>query len=81
MFVPGDYIQQRHQVGAQPRLVVATTTDTDVVVVFNAEENRFHRVISSGYDLVSPATDATRVQAIDMSLSEAYARTTAKPQW
>jgi hypothetical protein len=81
MFVPGDLIKQRHQVGAQPRLVVATTADSDIVVVFNDSEDRFHRVISSGYDLVSPATDVTRAQAVDMSLSEAYSRTTMKPHW
>lgn len=81
MYSPGDLIVQCHQSGAQPCLVVATTDASDVVVVWSPAKGRYRRVFSSAYDLVQPATEGSRAEAVDRSLSEAYARTTAQKHW
>lgn len=80
-YVPGDLVVQRYQRGAKPKLVVATTDDAEIVVAWEAEEQRYHRIFCSAYARAMPADDASRKEAIDHSLSEAYATTTVKRQW
>jgi hypothetical protein len=80
-FVSGDLIINKHTVGARPRLVLSLTDNPDVIVVWDSDTQRYKRVHAWAYDLLSPATDATRQEAVDHTLSEAYARTTSQPHW
>lgn len=59
----GDVIKQTYQTGAPNRLVVALTTDPDVVTVFDPEDIRLRNVLTWGHELVLVATDKTKVQA------------------
>jgi hypothetical protein len=77
-FVPGDYIVWRHKVGAKPQLVIATDVDPAYVIAFDSADNSYKRCLVRIYDLVSPASDASREEAIDHSLSEAYSRTASQ---
>jgi hypothetical protein len=80
-FVPGDYIIWRHKVGAKPRLVVATDEDPAYVIAFDAEDRHFKRCLCRIFDLVQPATDASREEAVSLTLSEAYERVAPKFNW
>lgn len=81
MFSVGDLVIQRHQRGAMPRLVISLTDNPDVVVVFDSGDQKYRRIFVQAHDLVTKATDSTREQAIDHTLSEAYAWTTSEPWW
>jgi hypothetical protein len=80
-FSVGDVVVQRHQRYAGQRLVVRLTDDPDIVVVFDSSDQKFRRVHAWAHDLVSAATDASRAEAVDHTLSEAYARTTSRKHW
>ena len=71
-FAPGDQVIQRHQHGAQPVLVVATTDNPDVVVVVDPATRRYRRVLAWAYDLVSHATPESVTEAVDHTLTEAF---------
>lgn len=70
--VPGDQVIQRHQRGARPVLVVSTTDNPDVVVVFDPASQQYRRALTWAYDLVSHANPTSTNEAIDRSLTEAF---------
>lgn len=69
-FSVGDMIQQRHQRGAVPRLVVKLTDDPEVVWVHDLEQG-LCRVFTWSHDLVQAATAETRHEA-EERLSEGF---------
>jgi hypothetical protein len=79
-FQPGDHIIQRHQRGAVPVLVIASTDNPNVVTVWDPQQQKYKGVIVQGYDLVQAASDATVKEAIDHVLTEAYATTPGLPR-
>jgi len=62
-FLPGDTVRQTHQTGAPIRLVVAQTSDPDVVTTWDAEQGRLINVLVWGHTLVHPATAETEAEA------------------
>lgn len=80
MHEPGDLVIQRHQRGTAPVLVISTTETPDIVTVWDPSTQKYRGIVSSGYDLVTPASSATVREAIDRLLTEAYASTPGLPK-
>lgn len=81
-FQVGDWIVQRHQHEALPRLVVGLTDDPNLVRVYcPSTAGLYRKVFTWAHDLFRSATADSLRDVEDHLISEAYAICAAKQHW
>jgi hypothetical protein len=80
-FLTGDIIRQTFQTDAKGRLVVSTTDDPDLVVVWDQDTKAYRRVLSWGHTLVKRGTVKSIEEALAHRSSDAYITTKRTGHW